>query len=153
MKTFKASLLIVCLSLATVLSGCAALNLFAPEKVEQALIKIQLKYSGLLDVATEHRQSGVLSDSMAQKMNRLFIKFDAAYGTVTSEVDAAEDEADNLDKIIKFQLQTPGLSSLNERYLALRERAESRAESTDVNGLKQLEVENLIKRQAWDKLL
>jgi hypothetical protein len=134
-------------------SGCAVLDLFAPDKVEAALVKVELQYGSLLDKSIEYRQQGLVPDKVAESLTRLMDRFESGVSRINKKQADSQAEADNLDQYITTQLNTVGLDKLREDYLRARQQALDRMDQVDASELDRLRAENAAKRALWDQLI
>jgi hypothetical protein len=124
--------------------------MLTPDKVEQALAKIQTAYGELLDFGIAARQVGQLPDKAYASMTKLFDRFESGYTAAADQRADAQQEADNLDAYIRIELQTAGLDNEYQDYLEARRQTLDRA--PDGTELQLLIEANKIKRGIWDSL-
>ena len=138
--------------LGSMLSACSMLEFLAPDRVEQALSKIQIKYGSLLDKAIDYRRLGLLNDSSVKALTKVFDRFDSVFSQAAQAQTDAEQDSDNLNQYIDYSLQEAGLEDLHKRYLEARQRALDRAGDLDGFDLDEIVAENQLKRAVWNEL-
>ena len=133
------------------LSACSVLELFAPDKVAEALVKIETRYGAFLDKAIDYRVRGLLSDKLTAEVTRLLDRFGAGLDRVAEAQADAQNEAANLDQYIRLELIAIGQTDLLADYVEARQQA--LADLPPPEQLTALREQNAARRATWDVLI